>query len=996
MLGLPAAEIQQVEGDDLGSFWRPTDDALARAAQGSGAWVPPSVQREAYSWGGLARTTVSAGGGQVGALVAALGRVGWMLLLPFGLVNVAYWTRPLREPSLPGPQATVKVSDRKAAWEQRRGQGAGTIRLFGLLLTLLLIVTVCEVSIDLVGMQCYDGDRVGCTTLPSVLDLFAGWGVGPRLALFSTIPVLILVGLWQLTRISSERYEAAAIGHGRAGEPGTGRLRGPARPHSWLATETFWDGRAAIRRLTSLHIAAGLLVVALTTAWPALFAAAPTAAGAADACRRPGDLFRGACWQQVRQVPSWQWRVFLLVVAAAVLLLVVTAVVVVRLSGDAPDLDTPLWRGARTMPTQLLVTASLVLGVQVVALVACHPHVARPSATAPPAPSFLPGVMAIPVVLTALLLGLATAGLALRSWPVRRCVVAGMVLAVLLLVPVAAQGSTRVAALGAAAVVFLVVLTQPGRSTSPGLPQATMWGGRAPGVIMLLALAVAATFSSILVLTAGDWLNGGQSASDLLAPPGPGSQPCPRTATTCPAPHLSVATPYVWAGLASLVFVVMVALGLAALWLLRGGPIPAAPVGLGRVGDPRFAGVAVRRGGSVAALRRLQALAQHGVTWPTHGKQAPSILERSLLDQAVGSRRSAAFAQRGERLAALGAAAATFAVAGALMLAVTLGRAPQLTGPTSRVSSVLDGGVAVITLLGAAVITAVAGGAATRNRRPLGLVWDLMCLLPRTGHALGPPCYAERAVPEIIRRIEWWLDGEQPNGQPEPGRRHRRVVLSAHSLGAVLAVSAICAATKRTRGADTVQHLTLITYGSQLRPYFGRLFPELLGPQVLGTAPVAAPTWAGKNPWEHTDLPPAPPSTASGSLRCVLDDRWTNLWRLTDPLGFRVDAMPGTSTDGPAQGHPIDRVAEEFDTSTYVVRVDAHGDYPRSLSYLSTLLNTTANREQFRRCNRPEARPTPDVTSQLSHPLSGLWRKRWRPKTGVPQFVGTRSSQSGP
>jgi hypothetical protein len=999
MLGLTGADIEQVDGDDLGSFWRPRDDTLMRATKGSGGWVPPSVQREAYSWGGLARTTASVGGGQIGMLVAALGRVGWTLLLPFGLTNVAYWTRALTDPpaasdqtaggtpadgtrpdgTLPdgtrpdGTRPAVGTGDvgEAAAWESRRGQGAGTIRLFGLLLTLLLVVTACEVSIDLVAAQCYDGDRVRCTNLPSVLDVFASWGPGPRLALFSAVPVLVLVGLWQLTRISSERYEAAGIGHGRVGEERwVGSLPYSQRPPSWLVAESFWDGRGALRRLTSVHIAAGLLMVALVTAWPAVFAAAPAAGGAADACRRPGEVFSGDCWHQVRQVPTRQWFVLLLVVAAAVLFLVVAAVVVVRLSGDAPDLVTPFWRGARRLPTQMLIAASFVLGGDVVALVAFRPQVAHPPAypDGPAAPSFLPGVVASPVLLTALLLGLATAGLALRSWPIVRCLVAGAALVVLLLLPVVVRGPAVVVAVGAAAVVFLVVLVQPGHSMPSAPTRATMWGGRAPGVLMLLALAVAATLSSIVVLTAGDWLNGGQGASDLLSAPGPSSDACARTATTCPGPHLSVATPYVWAGLVSMVFIVMFALGAFALWLGRGGPAPAAHVDLGAIREPRFAGVAVRRGGSVKDLRRLQTLAEQGVKWPSGGLTDPSKLERSLLEQAVGSRRTAAYAQRGERLAALFAGAATLAVAAALVLAVTVGPAPKLTGRWEWVSSLLDGGVAVITVLGAAVIAAVAGGATTRNRRPLGIVWDLICFLPRTGHPLGPPCYAERAVPEIVRRIEWWLDGEKPDGKPEPGSRRRHVILSAHSLGAVLAVSAICATTRRTRGADTIEHLTLLTYGSQLRPYFARLFPELLGPHVLGTAPVAAPTWWGTHPWIRPDpATSTPPDGARGNVRSVLRRRWTNLWRLTDPLGFPVDAAPNPPAhdrphplpDDLAQGGPVDRAAEEFDTSTYLVRVDGHSDYPCSLVYLSVLLHAIAESDADPESSAAQERPRP-------------------------------------
>ena len=56
------------------------------------------------------------------------------------------------------------------------------------------------------------------------------------------------------------------------------------------------------------------------------------------------------------------------------------------------------------------------------------------------------------------------------------------------------------------------------------------------------------------------------------------------------------------------------------------------------------------------------------------------------------------------------------------------------------------------------------------KRRTIGVLWDVGTFWPRSYHPLSPPCYCERAVPELQRRM-WWL---HDNGG--------RVVLIAHSL----------------------------------------------------------------------------------------------------------------------------------------------------------------------------------------------------------------------
>ncbi|HEY5515448.1 MAG TPA: hypothetical protein VIK12_04510, partial [Pengzhenrongella sp.] len=224
-----------------------------------------------------------------------------------------------------------------------------------------------------------------------------------------------------------------------------------------------------------------------------------------------------------------------------------------------------------------------------------------------------------------------------------------------------------------------------------------------------------------------------------------------------------------------------------------------------------------------------------------------------------------------------------------------------------------------------AIVAAAVAGAANHNGRPLGLIWDLMCFLPRTAHPFGPPAYAERVVPELRGRVDRWLDAS-----PD-----RRVVLSAHSLGAVLAVACLLA---REEKNPVRPRIGLVTYGTQLRPYFGRFFPELLGPETLGTAACSGPRTTSPDPWLHEVLDPPDPAvpgvaTTADTVVSRLGGRggpggrppaWINLWRRTDLLGFPV-ASYGEN--------PVDRGAEEVDRAGYLFTVATHGGYPRSLAY---------------------------------------------------------------
>ncbi len=144
------------------------------------------------------------------------------------------------------------------------------------------------------------------------------------------------------------------------------------------------------------------------------------------------------------------------------------------------------------------------------------------------------------------------------------------------------------------------------------------------------------------------------------------------------------------------------------------------------------------------------------------------------------------------------------------------------------------------------------------KRRTIGVLWDVGTFWPRSYHPLSPPCYTERAVPELQRRM-WWL---HDNGG--------RVMLVAHSQGSVLATAAIVQPGCRPEG----DHPALITFGSPVGKLYGWGFPAY---------------------FDRTLLRPLEPG-GSGRL-----NDWRNFFYPTDPIGGSV--APDLSAAG---GDPVD------------------------------------------------------------------------------------------
>ncbi|WP_224059377.1 hypothetical protein [Streptomyces kanamyceticus] len=155
-------------------------------------------------------------------------------------------------------------------------------------------------------------------------------------------------------------------------------------------------------------------------------------------------------------------------------------------------------------------------------------------------------------------------------------------------------------------------------------------------------------------------------------------------------------------------------------------------------------------------------------------------------------------------------------------------------------------------------------------RRTIGILWDVGTFWPRAAHPFAPPCYAERAVPDLTWRMAAWT--RSTGG---------RLVLSGHSQGSVLAAAAAWQLRPSVR-----RRVALLTYGSPLERLYGRWFPAHFGPAALTSL--------------HREV-----------------DCWRNLYRATDPIGGPVrlpgecgpqvdrDALKDPLAYGRTEAHPL-------------------------------------------------------------------------------------------
>ncbi len=175
------------------------------------------------------------------------------------------------------------------------------------------------------------------------------------------------------------------------------------------------------------------------------------------------------------------------------------------------------------------------------------------------------------------------------------------------------------------------------------------------------------------------------------------------------------------------------------------------------------------------------------------------------------------------------------------------------------------------------------------KRKSIGAMWDVGTFWPRAVHPMAPPCYAERAVPEVVDRIRL-LTGHvtaEPDdvaylkalaGQPTLERTRRLTVpagpllLTGYSQGSVIAPAVIAQLPEAV-----LPDVALLTLACPARRLYGRAFPAYFGPPQL------------------TELARLLDAKAPGESPAALDQpagRWKNLRRRSDYIGSWIFTEP--------------------------------------------------------------------------------------------------------
>ncbi|GAA3742402.1 hypothetical protein [Micromonospora maritima] len=344
--------------------------------------------------------------------------------------------------------------------------------------------------------------------------------------------------------------------------------------------------------------------------------------------------------------------------------------------------------------------------------------------------------------------------------------------------------------------------------------------GLAAPVLILVAIGFAVSYSSGLVYLSADYLDRGSS-------------PTPARPTPPGAPPLTPPVAFRWAALGFFLAVVLAAVVVLTRRLWRRS---------------------ARRAAAMRTLRAEYAELDH-VPAARVAAARDAIVSAQLADK-LGPLAPAAYATLAT--IALGAAGSAILHDGPGDLARVLGGEP-LARP---VVFVTDLGAYLIGTF--AVLLGVFGLFAYRSRgiRLIGILWELATFWPRGAHPLAAPCYSERAVPDLTRRVRHLIASGDT------------VVLAGQSHGSVLA-----AVTALQLPPATRSRLALLTFASPLQRLYARVFPAYINDVLLRR------------------------------IGSDLDWRWTNLWRRTDPVGGPVFLPDRGASDDPAAG--VDRLVRD-------------------------------------------------------------------------------------
>jgi hypothetical protein len=195
------------------------------------------------------------------------------------------------------------------------------------------------------------------------------------------------------------------------------------------------------------------------------------------------------------------------------------------------------------------------------------------------------------------------------------------------------------------------------------------------------------------------------------------------------------------------------------------------------------------------------------------------------------------------------------------------------------------------------------------RRKTIGALWDVGTFWPRAAHPFAPPCYAERAVPELVDRIRiltgtvapsdtdpaWadiqahtsgTFDAESSTAATVPATR---LLLTGYSQGSVIAPAVIAQLPQ-----ETLDRVALLTLACPARRLYGRAFPGYFGPEAIETLDHLL---SSNTPVEESaSETPRDRAHREKRVRAV---RWRNVVRKSDYIGSWVfsDPMPTFTLD---------------------------------------------------------------------------------------------------
>ncbi|WP_157880019.1 hypothetical protein [Streptomyces natalensis] len=727
-LGHPC--VARVAGDERAGFYR-REWETRRVSEDT-----KKFRRETYSWGGL-----TSGDNQ---------RALWLLLLPFMLLNLAFFTDRGHQAS----DTTWHVAFRTVVQ-----------RLLAISLTGAYVLGGISASVDLVGWQCGNaalGRPAGAKACAGGTGwlrwLQYGWldSPGRHLTVTAVFPIALIALLWYLGNKTWRVAEAQPVSQ----SPGTPDVRTP------LEDRRMWNGRGPVRRLRALHIAGAF---AITT----VFILAPLV----DPARRGlNALTDNNRWE----AGTAFFRSLCLVVA---LVLLAFVIVMVALPGTA--------RRIRPSAQDRVSSERDLYG-------------------------FLPWGALVLVVGAGVAASWGSKGgensaASQLPWEVAWIHVLFIAQAAMLVLLFVSQLLSR-----------LLACPPATASSLKDLPRQP-WGGFVLTGVALLSWALAGALASGLMMRTAEILGAPTVAQ--------------RWDKAAKQAQLIVPDAYFWTGTA-VSLLVAVAIVIAVIsWLAQRGA----------------------RGHFAHEVDR--------VYRPTSGdpRRCKEIATSWALGQLIERR-----GQRG--LGSFVLVAATVVVAGTIAFALDSKPVTDQQWLVLLSNLVLSAGFLGMLWAGKQAYRS------PRFRRTVGILWDIGSFWPRETHPLAPPCYAERTIPDLLKRVEYLTANRGLLA------RKGHVILSCHSQGSVIGAALVL---QTTTAADS--RVRLLTYGCPLTHMFVRFFPAYFNASSLeriGTLLVAGAPDADADHWP-----------------------WRNLYRLSDPIGSWVLAPAQL----PKAGEPVNPVPPPVD-----------------------------------------------------------------------------------